>query len=243
MQVQKKDYKYTINGRVRFSEIDHTRKMTVPAIINYFQDCSTFQSEDLGVGLDVLREKKKAWILTYWQIVVDRYPKMNEEIQVSTWASKFKGMLADRNFCMTDAAGEKLAYAQSVWVYMDMEKGRPVRPDQEEVDAYGQCEPLEMNYESRKIALPEKSESLEAFPVRRYHIDTNEHVNNCQYVQMAMEMIDKERMIRQVRVEYKKSAVLGDMIVPRIGERDDRTVVELCTTDGELYAAVEFAWA
>ena len=76
---------------------------------------------------------------------------MNDKIQVSTWASKFKGMLAERNFCMTDENGEKAAYAQSVWVYMDVEKGRPVRPDQEELDAYGQCEPLEMDYESRKI--------------------------------------------------------------------------------------------
>ena len=196
-----------IDGRVRFSEIDHTRKITVPSIINYFQDCSTFQSEDIGVGLDVLSKK-----------------------------------LAERNFCMTDENGEKAAYAQSVWVYMDVEKGRPVRPDQEELDAYGQCEPLEMDYESRKIALPEECMSLEPFPVRRYHIDTNEHVNNCQYVQMAMEMLDQERVIRQVRVEYKKSAVLGDMIVPRTGDRDGRTVVELCTTEGELYAAVEFAW-
>ena len=48
-----------IDGRVRFSEIDHTRKITVPSIINYFQDCSTFQSEDIGVGLDVLSKKKK----------------------------------------------------------------------------------------------------------------------------------------------------------------------------------------
>ena len=217
-----------IDGRVRFSEIDHTRKITVPSIINYFQDCSTFQSEDIGVGLDVGSE----------MCIRDR----NDKIQVSTWASKFKGMLAERNFCMTDENGEKAAYAQSVWVYMDVEKGRPVRPDQEELDAYGQCEPLEMDYESRKIALPEECMSLEPFPVRRYHIDTNEHVNNCQYVQMAMEMLDQERVIRQVRVEYKKSAVLGDMIVPRTGDRDGRTVVELCTTEGELYAAVEFAW-
>ena len=215
-----------IDGRVRFSEIDHTRKITVPSIINYFQDCSTFQSEDIGVGLDVLSKKKKAWI----------------EKRFGGIKSKIKGMLAERNFCMTDENGEKAAYAQSVWVYMDVEKGRPVRPDQEELDAYGQCEPLEMEYESRKIALPEDCMSLEPFPVRRYHIDTNEHVNNCQYVQMAMEMLDQERVIRQVRVEYKKSAVLGDMIVPRTGDRDGRTVVELCTTEGELYAAVEFAW-
>ena len=241
MQVQKKN-KYMIDGRVRFSEIDHTRKMTVPAIINYFQDCSTFQSEDLGIGLEFLEEKKKAWILTYWQVVIERYPQMNEKLQVSTWASKFKGMLADRNFCMTDADGKRLAYAQSVWVYMDMEKGRPVRPEQDEVDAYGQCEPLDMDYEPRKIILPETAVSLEAFPVRRYHIDTNEHVNNCQYVQMAMEMLNQEKIIRQVRVEYKKSAVFGEVILPRVGEREDRTVVELCATDGDLYATVEFAW-
>ncbi len=240
--MQKKNNKYMIDGRVRFSEIDHTRKMTVPAIINYFQDCSTFQSEDLGIGLEFLEEKKKAWILTYWQVVIERYPKMNEKLQVSTWASKFKGMLADRNFCMTDADGKRLAYAQSVWVYMDMEKGRPVRPEQDEVDAYGQCEPLDMDYEPRKIILPKTAVSLEPFPVRRYHIDTNEHVNNCQYVQMAMEVLNQEKIIRQVRVEYKKSAVFGDVILPRVGEREDRTIVELCATDGDLYATVEFAW-
>ena len=229
-----------IDGRVRFSEIDHTRKITVPSIINYFQDCSTFQSEDIGVGLDVLSKKKKAWILTYWQIVIDHYPKMNDQIQVSTWASKFKGMLAERNFCMTDENGEKAAYAQSVWVYMDVEKGRP---DQEELDAYGQCEPLEMEYESRKIALPEDCMSLEPFPVRRYHIDTNEHVNNCQYVQMALESLPKDKEVHQMRVEYKKSAVYGDMIYPRIAAEDDRTVVELCDENAKPYAVIEFRFA
>lgn len=228
-----------MDGRVRFSEIDHTRKITVPSIINYFQDCSTFQSEDIGVGLDVLSKKKKAWILTYWQIVIDHYPKMNDKIQVSTWASKFKGMLAERNFCMTDENGEKAAYAQSVWVYMDVEKGRPVRPDQEELDAYGQCEPLEMEYESRKIALPEECMSLEPFPVRRYHIDTNEHVNNCQYVQFAMELLPKDQVIHQVRVGYKKSAVLGDVIYPKYAKETDRTVIELCDENGVSYATVE----
>ena len=29
---------YEFGGRVRYSEIDHTGKMTLPALINYFQD-------------------------------------------------------------------------------------------------------------------------------------------------------------------------------------------------------------
>ena len=39
--------------------------------------------------------------------------------------------------------------------------------------------PLEMEYKSRKIDLPKETKEGDAFPVRRYHIDTNEHVNNC----------------------------------------------------------------
>ena len=54
---------YTFDSRVRYSEIDHQGTMTLPALINYFQDCSTFQSESLGLGMKALREKKKAWVL------------------------------------------------------------------------------------------------------------------------------------------------------------------------------------
>ena len=45
---------YEFDSRVRYSEVDHHGTMTVPALINYFQDCSTFQSEDLGIGTTVL---------------------------------------------------------------------------------------------------------------------------------------------------------------------------------------------
>ena len=38
-----RDNQYTIDGRIRFSEVDHTRIITLPVIVNYFQDCSTFQ--------------------------------------------------------------------------------------------------------------------------------------------------------------------------------------------------------
>ena len=58
---------YEFNSRVRYSEIDHHGTLTLPALINYFQDCSTFQSEDVGLGTEVLKAEKRAWILSYWQ--------------------------------------------------------------------------------------------------------------------------------------------------------------------------------
>lgn len=230
---------YTMDGRIRYSEIDHNGTITLPGIINYFQDCSNFQSEDIGLGMERLKEKKKAWILSYWQVIVKRYPKLGERITVSTFATGFKGAFGNRNFVLQDAEGRQVACANSLWVFMDVEKGRPVRPEKEDIEPYGQEEPLDMPYEGRKIALPEMMEDRPSFPVRKYHIDTNEHVNNCQYVQMAMEMIPKNRQVQQLRVDYKKSAVLGDMIYPKVVEEPERTVIELCDEDGGVYAVLE----
>ena len=38
---------YTFDGRIRYSEVDRKRALTVEKLIDYFQDCSSFQSEDL----------------------------------------------------------------------------------------------------------------------------------------------------------------------------------------------------
>ena len=136
-----------------------------------------------------------------------------------------------------------VAYANSLWVYMDMEKGRPSRPEESEIAPYGVGDSYEMEFESRKIALPKEAKELESFPVRRYHIDTNEHVNNCQYVQMALESLPKDKEVHQMRVEYKKSAVYGDVIYPRIAIEEDRTVIELCNEKARPYAVIEFKFA
>lgn len=231
---------YTIDSRIRFSEIDHTRKITLPAIINYFQDCSIFQSEEIGYGFEYLKEHHTAWVLSSWQIEIRRYPVLGEEIHVSTWATGFKGICGDRNFCMTDADGEIVACANSLWVYMDLKKGRPVKPPKEEIAAYGVSEPIEMESVSRKIEPVKEAVELPSFPVRKYHIDTNEHVNNCQYVQMAKEALEDGKEVKRMRAEYKKSAVYKDTIFPRVGTQEDRTVVELCDEAGKPYAVVEF---
>lgn len=116
---------YKLEGQIRFSECDTSKRITLPGIINYFQDCSSAQSEQIGHGIDYLKEKKKAWILSAWQIIVERYPELGEAIEAGTWATDFKGLYATRNFSMKTKSGEMLAYANSIWVFMDLAAGRP----------------------------------------------------------------------------------------------------------------------
>ena len=78
------------------------------------------------------------------------------------------------------------------------------------------------------------------FPVRKYHIDTNEHVNNCQYVQMAMDYLPENFKIHQMRAEYKQQARLNDVICPARTVDENKTTVLLNDQKGEPYAVVEF---
>jgi hypothetical protein len=64
-------------------------------------------------------------------------------------------------------------------------------------------------------------------------------MNNCHYVSVAMEVLNDNERFTQVRVEYKKSAVYGDIIIPKVAKEEDRTVVVLCDDDGKEFAVVE----
>lgn len=230
---------YTFESRVRFSEVDSTQLLTLPAIINYFQDCSTMQSEDLGVGIDTLRASGKGWILSAWQIEVERYPRLGERLYVDTWPTSFDKFYGCRNFQLRTESEEVLVKAHSVWVYMDFQKQRPSRVEEEVLSQYTIEPALQMEQVSRKIEQPKIVEVREHFPVLRHQIDVNGHVNNCQYIQMALEVLPECGRAEKIRVEYKKSAMLGDDIYPKVAREEDRQVVELCDAEGTVFAVVE----
>lgn len=230
---------YSFNGRVRYSEVDREGLLTLASILDYFQDCSSFQSEELGVGIEFLTERQVAWILASWQIEVKRYPAHGEQIKVSTWPYDFKGFFGNRNFTLEGEDGSIAAFANSVWVQLDVQKGRPVRILPEIAQVYEMSPKFPMEYNSRKITLPEEMKPQESFPVHKYHIDTNQHVNNGKYVSMAQEYLPEGFRIGKMRAEYRKAAVYGDEIYPFTTRDGEKVVVNLADEQGKPYAVIE----
>ncbi len=232
---------YSFDGRVRFSETDSSGKLTLLSLLDYFQDCSTFQSEDLGIGMDYLREHGLVWVVSAWQIVVERYPGLCEQIQIGTAPYEFKAFLGFRNFAMMTPWGECLAKANSLWSLLDTNTGRPAAPPGEMVRGYALREKLPMDYAPRKIGLPEGGSRREPIVVKKHHLDTNHHVNNGQYVGMGMEFLPEDLQIRQLRVEYKKQAFLEDVLFPYVVLRENIYTVALMDGEDKPYAVMEFA--
>ena len=145
-----------------------------------------------------------------------------------------------RNFCMETEDGERIAYANTYWTYINAENGLPVKLTERDTAGYEMEEKLDMDYAPRKIILPGEYEQQEAFAVQKHHLDTNHHVNNCQYVQMAMDYLPENFKIHQMRAEYKQQARLNDVICPARAVDENKTTVLLNDQKGEPYAVVEF---
>ncbi len=237
-------YNYQI--RVGYSTTDRTLKMTIPAILSCFQDAAIFEAENGSITMKYLKKHFLAWLLGAWQIVILRRPMLNEMVNVMTMPYDFKGFLGYRNFLMTSESGEALVKGASIWSLIDTQKGHPTKLTEEIIQGYELSEKIEMDYAPRKIAIKGSGEQKDAFAVRRYQIDSNGHMNNVEYVKLAMELLsqqtrnDTAQQIQQLRVEYKNPAFAGDLVVPMVYQQDNRMQIALNNTEGGVYAVVEF---
>ena len=255
---------YFQEKRIGFSDIGPDYKIKLSKILDLYQNVTISQSEEQGIGVKYLKDRGAAWLLSSWQVVVERYPELDEQVLVGTAPYQFKGVLGMRNFVLKTKEGEVLSYANSMWSYVDINNMRLTRIPPDVAAMYKCEEPLEMDYAPRRIALPweEKAENKPAserdnkgdtkdMPVQKvlepiyatyYNIDSNNHVNNAQYIAMAEDIVPEGRRARQVRAEYRTSAVCGATLVPHL--YDDREAgvhtLSLANEEDAPYVIVEF---
>ncbi|MCR5655539.1 MAG: acyl-[acyl-carrier-protein] thioesterase [Lachnospiraceae bacterium] len=231
---------YEYQTRIRYSELDAEGHLTLPALLDYFQDCSTFQSEDLGVGMQYCLDRELLWALAGWQIVVKRYPTIGERVTVGTLPYQFKGFMGLRNFWMKDEEGNELAVANSIWTLIHLKNGTPQKVTPEMYEGYKIEEKIDMDYAPRHITFEGDEIKEETVEVTKHHLDMNQHVNNGQFVKIAMGFVSDDFKIGQLRAEYKVQAHLGTIFYPVTYHTDDTIGVDLADEEGKSYCRLEF---
>ena len=71
---------YTHDRRVTYSEISMKGFADIAQIAEYFQDCSVFQSEVLGMGLTYMNEHHLAWLLASDQGLLYVHPEAKASV-------------------------------------------------------------------------------------------------------------------------------------------------------------------
>lgn len=232
---------YEIDGRIGYSEVDFREKLNIYGIVNRFQDCSTFQSEDMGVGVETLHTENLVWVLSSWNIEVLRYPTLGERITVGTFPYEFRGYFARRNFVMKDENGQILAMADTLWMLLNYKESTPARISEDIINRYTFEEKLPMTYFKGKIKVPEVLSAEEPITVKNSHLDANMHVNNGKFVGMVMDLLEVHDF-KRLRVEYRKQGRLDDVLIPYISKDEERVVIVLKDNKGEVYTIMEFSY-
>ena len=70
---------YEMKIRVRYSEVDREGIARLHQILEYFQDCGTFQSEELGLGVEEDQKNHRAWYLIAWNVKIIRHPRAGSD--------------------------------------------------------------------------------------------------------------------------------------------------------------------
>lgn len=234
---------YSVESRVRYSEVDENRSIRIVSLINYLQDCSCFQMEDLGVGVEHQARGHFAWVLAAIRIEIKRLPRYCEEFRTSTWCHTLNRRQAGRNFAIHDKDGELIVRADSLWTTFDIDAQRICSVPESEQAYYEGDEQLVLPAFTRKVNLQAEGFAVSPIVVAEHNIDTNRHVNNAQYVQMALDALDGADLhvapneVRAISAQYRAQAHLGDVVTPIIHVEDGARSVEL-TGDGTVYAVV-----
>ena len=231
---------YSLKYKVTTSTCDSEGRLKLCSALQMMQDCSEMWIDsEPGVKL-YFAEQHMAQLLATRQVEIVRVPEYKEELTVTTSVYGMKPMFGFRNTFIYDAEGKPCYKTWSMGAFVDKSAGKLKRVDDATMASMSLEPQLEMDYKDRRIILPkEDGEVLEPVKVLRADIAYNRHVNNVNYVRMAMELLPEGFDVKGLRVEYRVAAKLGDTLVPTLYHTGAAFIVSLSIGD-DVSAIVEF---
>lgn len=231
---------YSFKSKVRYSEVDKDGYLSLEAMMNYFQDCSSFHSEELGVGIDFLKARHLTWMLIAWHVQILRRPGLGEEITIGTWPHSFRNIRGGRNFVLIDEQGNTIARADSEWVLYNTEQNRITKVPQEVSGPYTLGEALDMGGLVKIVGDEEALKECDRIVVSPFFLDTNGHVNNVKYLSIAEGYMTDKESYNEFFVEYKNQAFLRDEICVYLRDAGGKNQVILKNQKNEILSNIEF---
>jgi len=231
---------YTLDYKVTTSCCDSEGKLKLYSALQMMQDCSEMWIDSEPTVRKFFKDNNMTQLLATRQVEVMRVPRFKEDLTVTTSIYEVMPMYGFRNTFIRDAQGQPCYRTWSMGAFVDLGTGKLARIADDAIASLTLEPKLEMNYRGRRIILPKQDGTvMEPVKVIRADIDYNRHMNNANYVRIAMELLPEGFEVRDMRVEYRIAAKLGDMLTPTLYPIDSGYIVALAIDD-QPSAIIEF---
>lgn len=241
MEKHKKTYE------IRSYECNQYKELRLLSLFNIFQDGADEHADMIGVGYDFCIKNRMGWVGAGYHIKVNRFPRWEEKIELTTWPSASTALTAIRDFNVVDEKGEEIIHASSQWVLLDMDRMRPLII-QKSLPFFDLLEERKVETSFPKIGMPERIDFTKDFPIFMDDIDVNKHVNNAVYPLWASEGVPPDfiqgKHVAEMEIAFKKSAVYGDVIRVLTQMEGDQSIHAVVSANDPnlIYAQARITW-
>ncbi|MBO4529183.1 MAG: hypothetical protein J5767_00945 [Paludibacteraceae bacterium] len=232
---------FRLDYRVTTSCCDEEGKLKLYSALQMMQDCSEMWIDTEPTVANYFKRENMAQLLASRQVEIIRVPSYKEELHVETSVWEMKSMFGFRNTFIYDANNQPCYRTWSQGAFVDKATGRLAKVADEVIASMNLEARREMNYMERRIVLPQEAviTEHEPIPVLRNDIDYNHHMNNANYVRIAMELLPKDFPVKNLRVEFKIAAKMGEELTPQTIETKEAFYV-LLLINGHVSTVIEF---
>lgn len=204
---------FSIDTRVYPSACDKEGRMKLYSVMQQMQDCSELWLSSEPVFSKYFADNGMAQLLAYRQIDILRVPTYAERLSVRTSVYEVNALFGHRNTSIYDNNGNLCYKSWSMGAFVNRQTGKLQKVPQEVYNSVGFDSQVDMDYTERRIVLPEvEPQRTGKVIVQATDIDYNGHVNNAEYMRMALNLLPEGFNVSRVRIEYKVPAKMGDTI-------------------------------
>lgn len=201
--------------KVSSTEADCFQRLRASALFRMLQDMAVAQSDDLGCGREMSREKGLYWVVSRMRAEFSAVPRYGQDVLLRTWPGKQTRAMFPRYYDLRDPDGTVLVRASSAWLLIDAVSREMVLPQRSGLS-------LAWAETGTECALPGPlrigdTDRQDRRIVRFSELDTNDHMNNTKYLDWMEDLLPRDfhrdHRLEQLQVNFLHELRQGDEAV------------------------------
>ncbi len=211
---------YTKEIRIRADQVTPYQYLRPSSLFRMLQDISIEHTEKLGFPKEFTLDKGLLWVIAKEHIKINRMPKYDETITLSTYPSAMMHVLFPRSYEVKDDKGKVIIEGKAIWALIDIKTRKMINPMEHNITIPDMSDGKEFRIPlGNKIPSELKNEKeIEA----TYSLcDLNGHLNNTSYLDIAEDLIPvpflQEHELKMIDIKYIHEIKLGEKSVIQFG--------------------------
>lgn len=209
---------FTKLGKANYYDCDGNNRLKISAAMRYMQQTSSEHLESIDLSPVKLYREGMVFLLTKMCIKVHRTPQVAEPLVLGTAATETRGPRFVREFTLEAPGGERLISALSLWILVDPETRKIMRPAS--FPYLLPFVPSLLNGVVDDIRFPKLLDTGNRYEneieIKYSHLDTNSHVNNSIYADFVCDSLPFEKLSASefdtIVIGFQNEARRGDRL-------------------------------